>query len=119
MKACEHPADKAQTDTLLMTCPDCGAECSGTQIGADRLCYDQHCPLHVMAGHVGDETMTTEFRAMYQDGDGDGWGLQGRYATVEDARAALSGHRALGRRTRIVRGDDMVAGDETIVEQTS
>jgi len=47
---CQHPADKASTATLLRTCPDCGAECSGTSIGDDDLCYDERCPLHVMAG---------------------------------------------------------------------
>ena len=47
---CHHPADSRQAPTLLLTCPDCGAECSRTQVGEDQLCYDQSCPLHVLAG---------------------------------------------------------------------
>lgn len=49
MKMCQHPADRRSRDMLLLRCPDCGAECSETQIGDDQLCYDEHCPLHVMA----------------------------------------------------------------------
>lgn len=47
---CQHPAD--QGITLLMTCPDCGAKCSGTQVGDDDLCYDERCPLHAMEGEL-------------------------------------------------------------------
>jgi len=50
MIGCQHPADKASFETLLLRCPDCGAECSETSIGDDRLCYDEACPLHAMAG---------------------------------------------------------------------
>jgi hypothetical protein len=50
MTTCNHPANAKHTDALLMTCPDCGAECSGSQVGDDRLCYDDACPLHVLAG---------------------------------------------------------------------
>jgi hypothetical protein len=50
MTTCQHPADKLSTETLLRTCPDCGAECSGAEIGDDQLCYDERCPLHAMEG---------------------------------------------------------------------
>lgn len=47
---CQHPADMNSGATLLHECPDCGAECSRTDIGDDLLCYDEACPLHVLAG---------------------------------------------------------------------
>lgn len=50
---CDHPADNVLTSTILMECPDCGAKCSGTSIGDDRLCYDAGCPLHVGQGNFG------------------------------------------------------------------
>lgn len=66
---CTHPADKARAETLLMTCPDCGAECSGTRIGDDQLCYDQACPLHVMAGEIESTTIVEEVHVTrVQDG---------------------------------------------------
>lgn len=46
---CQHPEDGPAAE-LLTVCPDCGARCSETQVGDDGLCYDQRCPLHVMAG---------------------------------------------------------------------
>jgi hypothetical protein len=49
-RACQHPADAMSTDALLTECPDCGAQCSGTSIGDDQLCYDDECPLHARAG---------------------------------------------------------------------
>lgn len=45
---CQHPADRAE-GSLLLECPDCGARCSETSIGDDRLCYDERCPLHAVA----------------------------------------------------------------------
>lgn len=60
---CQHPADNASTETLLLRCPDCGAECSQTQIGEDRLCYDETCPLHARSGltHESDADCAPQF----------------------------------------------------------
>ena len=52
MTTCTHPADKASTEGLLLTCPDCDAECSEYSIGDDGLCYDLECPLHAREGEV-------------------------------------------------------------------
>jgi len=52
MTTCQHPAAQIHSDALLMTCPDCGAECNGASVGDDGLCYDPACPLHVMAGEA-------------------------------------------------------------------
>lgn len=50
-RPCQHPADRAESSSLLRTCPDCGAECSGVGVsGDDDLCYDERCPLHAMEG---------------------------------------------------------------------
>lgn len=49
---CGHPSDNAECTDLLMVCRDCGAECSGTDVGDDALCYDEACPLHVFAGEI-------------------------------------------------------------------
>lgn len=49
MTTCRHPADNHENSSMLLTkCPDCGEECSETQIGEDRLCYDEWCPLHAV-----------------------------------------------------------------------
>ena len=57
---CQHPADKASSETLLLRCPDCGAQCSETDIGEDQLCYDGACPLHALAGPTEAETEAGE-----------------------------------------------------------
>lgn len=82
MTTCSHPADKASTTTLLMACPDCGAECSGDQVGDDDLCYDQACPLHVMAGEIAEPATTYAIKWNH--------GLtETGFATVADAEAAV------------------------------
>ena len=59
-KGCSHPADSVESETLLMECPDCHAECSGDQVGDDQLCYDNECPLHRCDGLMAAEECTGE-----------------------------------------------------------
>lgn len=64
------------------------------------------------------------YMAMSRTVDADGvaddswtnWGDD--FATLAEARSALSGARALGRQTRILYGDPRVAGGKRIIEQT-
>jgi hypothetical protein len=50
---CQHPKDRPG-ERLLLKCPDCGAECSEIDVDVEGrgLCYDEECPLHVLAGPV-------------------------------------------------------------------
>jgi len=54
MTRCQHPTDRDHTESLLTRCPDCGAECSRSQIGDDGLCYDERCSLHAFEGLAED-----------------------------------------------------------------
>jgi hypothetical protein len=97
MTTCQHPAAQIHSNALLMTCPDCGAECSGDQVGDDALCYDQACPLHVMAGEIlteaeslpdSHEVATTTYKISNAEGrQGRAWTAE--YATREEAAQAI------------------------------
>jgi hypothetical protein len=128
-KHCEHPSDRADVSAevaagqrryqgLLMECPDCGAECSGTHIGDDRLCYDEQCPLHQVAGvrRVGRGKPSPVYIVRF-DGDARGQGFRdtstGRptlFDSLADAQLAIA--RQLGWESVVLSDDYASTGPD-------
>lgn len=97
---CNHPADNATNETLLMECPDCGAECSGTQVSDDprydQLCYDERCPLHATAGALpaaATTQTTTPAREACESGDVTGERCQSDEGATVTVRYVPAQHR--------------------------